>query len=398
MITLADTPADAAFRRELRTWLEANLPPGWLVGRRDVPHEERARYEFFRDWQRTLHRGGWLAPEWPREHGGRGATSREQMIYTEELARVDAPRILDNVGLGIVGPSLIGVGTPEQQRRFLPGILSAEEMWSLGFSEPNAGSDLASLRCKAERDGDAWVITGQKVWSSRAHLARWCLLLARTDAQAAKHRGISCLLLPMDAPGLTIQPTRQLTGESEFCELFLDGCRIPAANVLGPVHGGWSVIQTALGHERGTLWATEFKIRLEKGARSLAALYARLGRAGEGDTAQLRRLRPRVAQAWIEATVFAAQTLRTLPKLEHAAAPPPEAALQKLFGSEIEQRIEELALDLQGPYAQLYRDARQLDATDWQERFLYGRSVTISSGTSEIMRNLLAQRGLGLPR
>ncbi|MEO8604500.1 MAG: acyl-CoA dehydrogenase family protein, partial [bacterium] len=330
-------------------------------------------------------------------HGGRGASSREQMIYTEELARVDAPRILDNVGLGIVGPSLIGVGTEEQQRRFLPGILSAEAMWSLGFSEPNAGSDLASLRCKAERDGDEWVITGQKVWSSRAHLAKWCLLLARTDA-TAKHKGLTCLLVPLPAPGLTIVPTRQLTGESEFCELFFDGCRIPADHVLGPVNGGWSVIQTALGHERGTLWATEFKIRLEKGARSVAAMYNRLRRGGVVDAAQLERLRPRVAQAWIEATVFAAQTLRTLPKLERATSPPPEAALQKLFGSEIEQRIEDLSLDVQGPYAQLYRDERQLDPTDWQERYLYGRSVTISSGTSEIMRNLLAQRGLGLPR
>jgi alkylation response protein AidB-like acyl-CoA dehydrogenase len=398
MITLRDTPEDAAFRRELRAWLEANLPPGWLRGRRDVPEEERARYEFYRSWQRTLHEGGWLAPEWPREHGGRGIGSREQMIYTEELARVDAPRILDNVGVGIVGPSLIDVGTPEQKKRFLPGILSAEEMWSLGFSEPNAGSDLASLRTKAERDGDSWAITGQKVWSSRAHLAAWCLVLARTDPQAPKHEGISCLLVPMNVPGIEIVPTRQLTGESEFCEVFFEGCRIPAENVLGPVNGGWSVIQTALGHERGTLWATEFKIRLEKGARSVAALYDKLRRSGCAGSGQLERLRVRVVQAWIESTVFAAQTLRVLPLLEGAATPPPEAAMQKLLGSEIEQRIEELALDLEGPFAQLYRDPRQIDATDWQERYLYGRSVTISSGTSEIMRNLLAQRALGLPR
>jgi len=398
MITLTDTAPDAAFRFELRTWLEHNLPDGWIEGRRGLPEDERARYEFYRAWQRRLYEGGWLAPEWPREHGGRSASTREQMIYTEELARVDAPRILDNVGLGIVGPSLIGVGSQAQRRRFLPGILSAEEMWSLGFSEPNAGSDLASLRTRAERDGDEWVITGQKVWSSRAHLARWCLLLARTDPRAPKHKGLSCLLVPLPVPGLTIVPTRQLTGESEFCELFLDGCRIPAENILGPVDGGWSVIQTALGHERGSLWATEFKIRLEKGARSVAAMYSRLHRGGRVDPAQLERQRGRVVQAWIEATVFAAQTLRVLPLLEHATVPPPEVALQKLFGSEIEQRIEELALDLQGPFAQLYRDPRQLDPTDWQERYLYGRSVTISSGTSEIMRNLIAQRGLGLPR
>jgi len=399
MITLADTAQDAAFRLELRTWLEHNLPDGWLEGRRDIPHAEGPRYEFFRAWQRRLYDGGWLAPEWPREHGGRGASSREQMIYTEELARVDAPRILDNVGLGIVGPSFIGVGSEEQKRRFLPGILSAESMWSLGFSEPNAGSDLASLRTKAERDGDEWVITGQKVWSSRAHLARWCLLLARTDSEAPKHKGLSCLLVPLPSQGLTIVPTRQLTGESEFCELFLDECRIPADHILGPVNGGWSVIQTALGHERGTLWATEFKIRLEKGARSVAAMYGRLRREGRVDAVQLDRMRGRIVQAWIDATVFAAQTLRVLPLLEHATVAPPEAALQKLFGSEIEQRIEDLSLDLQGPFAQLYRDADwMLDPTDWQERYLYGRSVTISSGTSEIMRNLLAQRALGLPR
>jgi alkylation response protein AidB-like acyl-CoA dehydrogenase len=398
MISLADTPADAEFRLELRTWLEQNVPAGWLQGRRDIPHEERARYHFFKQWQQTLHRGGWLAPEWPREHGGRGATSREQMIYTEELARVDAPRILDNVGLGIAGPSLIDWGTEAQKRDLLPGILSAEQMWCLGFSEPNAGSDLASLRTRAERDGDEWVITGQKVWCSRAHLATWCLLLARTDPIAAKHRGLTALIVPMTARGMDIVPTKQITGESEFCEVFFEGCRIPADHVLGAVNSGWTVIRSALAHERGTLWATEFKIRLEKSARTVAGLY-RSQRAAGDHAGQLARLRQRVAHAWIESTVFAAQTLRTLPKLHGVKDPPPDAALQKLFGSEIQQRIEELALELEGPYAQLFRDPhRHVTATDWQDRFLYDRSVTISSGTSEVMRNLLAQRGLGLPR
>ena len=398
MIALSDTPGDASFRLELRRWLEMNLPPGWLEGRRAVPEDERERYAFYREWQRTLYRGGWLAVEWPREHGGRNANAREQMIYTEELARVDAPRILDNVGLGIVGPSLIDFGTEAQQRRFLPGILSADEMWSLGFSEPNAGSDLASLRTRAERMGDEWVITGQKVWSSRAHLAAWCLLLARTDTAVAKHKGLTALLVPMPSPGMEIRPTRQITGESEFCEVFFDNCRIPADHVLGPVNGGWPIIRAALAHERGTLWATEFKIRLEKSARTVAALYRTLRCNGASHGGQLDRLRDHIAQAWIDSTVFAAQTLRVLPKLHGAKEAPPEAALQKLFGSEIQQRIEELALELQGPFAQLYRDARQVTATDWQERFLYDRSVTISSGTSEVMRNLIAQRALGLPR
>jgi alkylation response protein AidB-like acyl-CoA dehydrogenase len=398
MISLADTPADSAFRAELRGWLEAHLPSGWLAGRRDIPEAERARYEFFREWQRTLYKGGWLAPEWPREYGGRGATSREQMIYTEELARVDAPRILDNVGLGIAGPSLIDWGTDAQKRELLPGILSADEMWCLGFSEPNAGSDLASLRTRAERDGDHWAITGQKVWCSRAHLATWCLLLARTDATVAKHKGLTALIVPMTASGLEIRPTKQITGESEFCEVFLENCRVPADRVLGAVNGGWTVIRSALAHERGTLWATEFKIRLEKSARMVAALY-RTQRANGDHTGHVTRLRQRVAQAWIDSTVFAAQTLRSLPKLHGAKDPPPDAALQKLFGSEIQQRIEELALDLEGPFAQLFRDPRwRITPTDWQDRYLYDRSVTISSGTSEVMRNLLAQRGLGLPR
>jgi alkylation response protein AidB-like acyl-CoA dehydrogenase len=398
MFSLTDTPEDARFRSELRSWLEANLPPGWLGGKRRLPDDERQRYEFYRNWQRMLYRGGWLAPEWPREYGGRSATSREQMIYTEELARVDAPRILDNVGLGIVGPSLIDYGTEEQKKRLLPLILSADEMWCLGFSEPNAGSDLASLRTRAERVGDEWVINGQKVWSSRAHLAAWCLLLARTDNSVPKHRGLTCLLVPMSASGIEIVPTKQITGESEFCEVFFENCRIPLDHVLGPVNGGWPIIRTALAHERGTLWATEFKIRLEKGARSVAVLYGKLSRQGDR-VDDLTRLRQRVAQVWIEATVFAAQTLRLLPKLHTAKDPPPEAALQKLFGSEIEQHIEELAIDLQGPFGQLYRDSDWwLTETDWQERFLYGRSVTISSGTSEVMRNMLAQRALSLPR
>ena len=399
MISLVDTPQDAAFRADLRAWLEANLPPGWREGRRDLPESEADRHAFFRAWQRTLHEGGWLAIEWPREHGGRSATAREQMIYTEELARVDAPKILDNVGLGIVGPSLIDCGTEAQRRRFLPKILSAEEIWCLGSSEPTAGSDLASLRTRADLVGDVWVLSGQKVWSSRAHIASWCLLLARTDASAAKHKGLTCLLVPMNLDGIEVRPLRQITGESEFCEVFFDGTRVPADHVLGPINGGWPIIRTSLAHERGTLWASEFKIRLEKGARGVAALYHALRHGNGRDRDQLARLRGRVAHAWIESTVFAAQTLRVLPRLHDATNPPPEAALQKLFGSEIEQRIEELALDLQGPFAQLYRDPeRRLDTTDWQELFLYGRSVTISSGTSEVMRNLLAQRALGLPR
>jgi alkylation response protein AidB-like acyl-CoA dehydrogenase len=385
------TTAEEAFRDELRTWLAAHLP------KTPVPDDEEARRRFQRTWQHELAGGGWVGIQWPREHGGRTATLREQIIYTEEMARVRAPGILDPIAVNIVGPTLIAFGTPEQRARYLPPILPGDEVWCLGFSEPNAGSDLASLRCRAERDGDAWVVTGQKVWSSKAHIADHCLLLARTDPAAAKHRGLSCLIVDMRAPGVSWRPLVQLSGLREFNELFLDQVRVPVASTIGPVNGGWPIIRAALAHERGTLWAFEFKIRLQNAALALVDMYRRCRAGGTGRGEDLDTLRQDVAQAWIEAQVFGAHTLRILPRLHAAAEAPYEAALQKLFGSEIQQRTCDLAMALAGPYAQLFRDAR-VPSGDWGEAYLYSRSVTISSGTSEILRTLLAERALGLPR
>jgi len=386
------TREQEAFRTELRSWLAAHLP------KERLPEDEEERRRFQRAWQRELAGGRWVGIQWPREHGGRAATLEEQIIYTEEMARVRAPGILDPIAVNIVGPLLIECGTPAQRARYLPPILPADEVWCLGFSEPDAGSDLASLRCRAERDGDNWVVTGQKVWSSKAHIADRCLLLVRTDPEARKHKGISCLVADMRSPGVTWRPLVQISGLSEFNEVFLDQVRVPVADTLGPVNGGWPLVRTALAHERGTLWAFEFKIRLQNGALALADLYrrCRAGRAGRGS--DLAALRHAVAQAYIEAAVFAAHTLRILPRLHAAAEAPPEAALQKLFGSEIQQRNCELAMALAGSYAQLGRDARAIDGGDWGEAYLYSRSITISSGTSEILRTLLAERALGLPR
>ncbi len=371
---------EEAFRSELSAWLGAHLPS------EPVPAAEEERHRFQRTWQRSLAVGRWVGIHWPREYGGRGATLKEQIIYTEELARVRAPAILDPIAVNIVGPLLIHYGSEAQRERFLPPILPAEEVWCLGFSEPGAGSDLAALRCRAERDGDAWVVSGQKVWSSKAHIADWCLLLVRTDAGAAKHKGISCLAVDMRSPGITWRPLVQLSGRSEFNELFLDQVRVPVENTIGPINGGWPLVRAALAHERGTLWAFEFKIRLQNAALALVDLY-------RGSTARrdLAALRQDVAQAYIEAEVFAAHTLRILPRLHDAADAPPEAALQKLFGSEIQQRTCELAMALLGAHG-------ALDGGAWQEAYLYSRSVTISSGTSEILRTLLAERALGLPR
>jgi alkylation response protein AidB-like acyl-CoA dehydrogenase len=389
MFELSYTAEEEAFRAELRAWLADHLPTGAL------PDDEVDRRRFQRAWQRELATGGWVGIQWPREHGGRGAGLKEQIIFTEEMARARAPEILDPVSVNIVGPTLIRFGTAEQRARWLAPIRPADEVWCLGFSEPNAGSDLASLRCRAVRDGDEWVVSGQKLWSSKAHFADWCLLLVRTDAEAPKHKGISCLVVEMRSPGVTWRPLVQISGRREFNELFLEDVRVPVANVLGPVNGGWPLIRAALAHERGTLWAFDFKVRLQNGSRALADLYRRTRAAGRSDVTTFRHA---VAQAHIEAQVFAAHTLRLLPRLHGASDAPPEAALQKLFGSEIQQRTLDVAMAIAGPHAQLGRDRHALDGGEWEEAYLYSRSVTISSGTSEVLRNLIAQQALGLPR
>src|SRR5215831_1096406 len=326
MFGLRYTPEEEAFRATLRAWLAAHLP------RTAPPDDESARRVFQRAWQRELASGGWVGIQWPREHGGRGASLKEQIIFTEEMARARAPEILDAVAVNIVGSVLIDAGSPEQQRRYLPRILPADEVWCLGFSEPNAGSDLASLRCRAERDGDHWVVNGQKVWSSKAHFADWLLLLVRTDPAAPRHRGISCLIVDMHAPGVTWRPLVQISGRREFNEVFLEDVRVPVDQTVGPVNGGWPLIRGALAHERGTLWAFDFKIRLQTGSLALADLYRRAKRGAPGRGADLATLREQVAQAHIESEVFAAHTLRILPKLAGGDAGT-DAALQKLFGS-----------------------------------------------------------------
>jgi alkylation response protein AidB-like acyl-CoA dehydrogenase len=393
MFALRYTAEEEAFRAEIRGWLAQHLP------HMPPPEDEEERRAFQRAWQRELAQGGWVGIQWPRAHGGRGATLKEQIIFTEEMARARAPEILDAVAVNIVGSVLIDAGSPGQQQRHLPRILPADDVWCLGFSEPNAGSDLASLRCRARRDGDHWVVDGQKVWSSKAHFADWLLLLVRTDTAAPRHRGLSCLIVDMKSPGVTWRPLVQISGRREFNEVFLEGVRVPVENTVGPVNGGWPLIRRALAHERGTLWAFDFKIRLQNGALALADLYRRVRAGGAGRGGDLAALRQQVSQAHIESEVFAAHTLRLLPRLHGREDAGADAALQKLFGSEIQQRACELSMQLEGAYAQLaIGEACAIDRGEWQERYLYSRSVTISSGTSEVLRNLIAQQALGLPR
>jgi len=393
MFELDYTAEEEAFRTDLRGWLAANLP-----AETKLPDDDGERRELQRAWQQRLAADRWIGIQWPREYGGRDATLKQQIIYTEEMARVRAPGVLDPVSVNIVGPTLISYGTPEQKQKYVRRILPADDVWCLGFSEPNAGSDLASLRCRAEREGDHFVVNGQKTWSSKAHFAKWCLLLARTDSTLPKHKGISCVIVDMASPGVTWRPLVQISGQKEFNEVFFEDVRVPAENLLGPLHGGWPLIRAALAHERGTLWAFDFKIRLHNGAVALADLYQRCRAGGPGRGMNLEPLRQQVVQAFIESEIFAAHTLRILPKLHGGRDAPPEAAFQKLFGSEIQQRACEVSMSLQGAYGMLGRDRRAIDGGDWLEPYLYSKSVTISSGTSEILRSLLAQRALGLPR
>lgn len=381
-----------AFRAELRAWLAANVP------REAPPEDEVERRDFQRAWQHTLADGGWVGIHWPVEYGGRAAGLEEQIIFSEEMARARSPEILDAVAVNIVGSVLIAQGNAAQKAKHLQRIRRGDDVWCLGFSEPNAGSDLASLKCKAVRDGDHFVITGQKVWSSKAHFADWILLLARTDSDAPKHKGLSTFIVDMHAPGVTWRPLVQISGRKEFNELFLEEVRVPVENMIGPPGKGWPIIREALAHERGTLWAFDFKIRLQNGARALIDLYGRLQRDGGGRGSDVAVLRERVAQAYIEAEVFAAHTTRMLPQLHGASDAATKAALQKLFGSEIQQRTQEVGMELLGSYGNLARDPRAYDAGEWYETYLYSKSVTISSGASEVLRNMLAQQALGLPR
>ncbi|GIW40212.1 MAG: acyl-CoA dehydrogenase [Candidatus Binatia bacterium] len=389
---LTPHPRIEELRREFRTWLRSNLPPreGW-ERLRHRPGADPERLDFLRAWQRRLAEARWVAVHWPVEYGGRGGSLLEHLVVQEELLRAEAPPLVNGPSLAIFGPTLLACGTPEQKRRFLPPLVRAEEIWCLGFSEPDAGSDLASLRTRAVREGDFWVVDGQKVWSTYANQADWCFLLVRTDPEAPKHRGISCLLVPMRTPGITVRPLREITGDTDFNEVFFDRVRVPAENVVGEVHRGWQVVLTALGHERGTLVVVEH-VRYRRALDRLESFVAATRRRSDP------RIRQALAQFEIEVKLVELRALRVLGDLERAR-PPTDVSVLKLFASEMVQRLQDFALTLQGPYAQLWRGTpRAIDDGDTQYQWLMARASTIASGTSEVQRNIIAERLLGLPR
>lgn len=381
------TPEQEAFRAELRAWLSHNVP------RDPVPASLEAEAAFLSAWQRTLYDAGWAAVHWPRECGGRGVSLAEQAIFQEEMARARAPQMMNRVGINLVGPTLIAHGTDAQRRRYLPAILSCEEIWCQLYSEPNAGSDLASLRTTAERDGDGFRVNGQKVWTSYAQFARFGILLARTDRNAPQHRGISCLIVDMRAPGITIRPLRQITGSAEFSETFFDNVFIPRADLIGPENDGWKVATTTLAHERGTAFPFKEQVLHKIYVDELADLIRQRGAQREPT------LRQRYAAHYIDVEIMRLHNCRMMTNLSRGALPGADSSLVKLFWAELTHQLNELAMDALGAWSQLPEsEDHPSGARPWHHRFLWSLCGSIAGGTSEIQRNIIAQRLLGLPR
>jgi alkylation response protein AidB-like acyl-CoA dehydrogenase len=379
---LTFSPKETAFRDELRGWLAENQPePEPADGGED------AHYTWRRDWQRRLYDAGWAAPAWPTEYGGRGATPTESAIYFEEIGRARVPFAANTLGLLLGGPTLMVWGTPEQKERYLPPILSAEEIWCQGFSEPDAGSDLASLKTRAVRDPahpEEWIVTGQKVWTSGAQYSKWCMLVARTDQEAAKHKGLTYFLMDMEQDAVQVRPLRQITGEAEFNELFIEEARIPDANIIGGVGNGWKVSLTTLMNERAGL-GFALQIRLRQLLDDLIAAAAERGLLDDP------RYADALAELHIRCESIRLLAWKGLTDAERYGQPGPEGSLVKWLWSDTNQRLTELAVDIIGPQA-------LTTGTSWSYEFLRARGNTIEGGTTEVLKNIVAERVLGLPR
>jgi alkylation response protein AidB-like acyl-CoA dehydrogenase len=376
------SPTEEAFRDELRAWLQDNDPG-------PEPTGDEAAFEFRRGWQRRLYDAGWAGVSWPKEYGGRGASLVEQAIFNEETVRSQTPQVANVLGLAMGGPTVIAHGTEEQKRRFLPPILSADEIWCQGFSEPESGSDLASLKTRARRDGDEWVVTGQKVWTTFAHHAKWCMLVARTDPDAPKHKGLTYFLMDMEQDAVQVRPLVQITGEAEFNELFIEEARIPQENIIGGEGEGWAVAITTLMHERATL-AFGLQVAVQIALGELLA-KARESRGNGGPASEDPIIRQRLAQLLMEAEVLRLNAYRGLSAIMRNGVPGPEGSLGKWHWSEVNQSMTELAMDIAGPHAMTTED-------HWTYRFLRARANSIEGGTTEILKNIVAERVLGLPR
>jgi alkylation response protein AidB-like acyl-CoA dehydrogenase len=377
-VDLTLTDSEAAFRDEVRSWLEENNPGPAPEG------DDQAEFEFRRAWQKKMHDAGWAGLSWPEEYGGKGATLIEQSIFNEELARQRVPLPANVLGLVMGGPVVIAHGNEEQKERYLEPILSGEEIWCQGFSEPESGSDLASLKTRAVKTNGSWKVTGQKVWTTYAHEAKWCMLLARSDQDAPKHQGITYFILDMDQPGVEVRPLRQITGEAEFNEIFLEEAEIPDENIIGDVGGGWQVAITTLMFERAGLGAAAV-MGLK---RTMEDLLAQIRERGLDDDPVIRQ---RIAELQIGIEAMRLGALRALTQTMKTGIPGPEGSLSKWQWADYNQALTELGNEVLGPEGMRV-------GTDWSYRFLRARANSIEGGTTEVLKNIIAERVLGLPR
>jgi alkylation response protein AidB-like acyl-CoA dehydrogenase len=378
-VDLRDTPEEARFRAELRAWISESLPEEKRGGRGGA---QRFEDPFLREWSRKLYEAGYAGLTWPKEYGGAGAPPSFQALLYEELAAAQAPPHVGVIGLGMAGPTIIAHGTEEQKARYLQPLLAADEIWCQGFSEPEAGSDLAAVRTRAERRGDVYVVNGQKVWSSFAHIADFCILVTQSDPDASRYHDLTYLLVDMHAPGVEVRPLRQITGEAEFNEIFFTDVQVPVENRLDEEGNGWQVAMTTLLHERATLG---FAL-----TATLDGLVGRLladARAAETDP----RLREAIGREWIELQALRYTNYRALGTYERTGIPGPEGSGVKLRWSEANQRLTKLARELRGPEG-------IADDGWWNHQQLRSRGNTIEAGTSEVLRNIIAERVLGLPK
>jgi alkylation response protein AidB-like acyl-CoA dehydrogenase len=375
------------FRDELRSWLREHPPPDIDVA------ATVAEADALRAWQGALAAGRWVGIHWPVEYGGRGASLTQVAAYNEELARAQAPQILGRAGVTLVGPTLMAHGTETQRRRWMTTILSGDDIWCQLFSEPDAGSDLAALSTRAEKRGGVYVVTGQKVWSSHARFADWGIGLVRTDPDAPRHTGISMLAIPMTANGVEVRPLRQITGASEFSEVFLDGVEVPVENLIGPENEGWGVANTTLANERGASFVWKEQVLQEHAFELLVKACARTGRVGDA------LVRQRLAQARIEVEIFRLHNERTLDRLARGEEVGSESSLVKLFWAGMSQRLYDTAVRVLGADALLAAgDEYAIDRGRWVRELLATRANSIMGGTDEIQRNVIGERLLGLPR
>jgi len=393
------SPEEEAFRKEVRDWLEENMQelPKWY-GNPDVPGPEsdsEESHQFTIWWHRKLYDAGYVGLPWPKEYGGRGATVMEQVVFNEELAKHRAPGPTNVIGIGWCGPTIMAVGTEEQKKRFLHKILTAEDIWCQAFSEPEAGSDLAGIQTRAVRDGDDYIINGQKVWTSGARWADWAILLTKTDLEAPRHRGMSYFLLDMHTPGVTVRPLKQITGGSDFNELFLDDVRIPASLMVGEENKGWYVAMGTLDFERSGAGAS---ISRENNIKDIIRMAKKMERNGQ-PLSKDPEIRQKLAQFYIEVNVARYLGLRNLTHQLRGERPGPEGAVGHVFDAEFNLRLQDFMTQLLGPYHQLLKGSKYaVNQGRWASSWIGMRGTTIGTGTLEIQKNVIAQRALGLPR